>query len=43
MLDPESVWVDEFKKLGVELRLVSAATHRGLNELMQELSEKLFL
>jgi GTP-binding protein len=35
--------VDEFKRLGVELRLVSAATHRGLDELMQELSEKLFL
>ena len=32
-----------FKKLGVELRLVSAATHRGLDELMQELSENLFI
>ncbi len=35
--------VEDFKKLGVELRLVSAATHRGLDELMQELSEKLFI
>lgn len=35
--------VDEFRKLGVELRLVSAATHLGLDELMQELSEKLFI
>ncbi|MES1185144.1 MAG: Obg family GTPase CgtA, partial [Myxococcales bacterium] len=34
---------EEFKKLGVELRLVSAATHHGLTELMQELSEKLFI
>ena len=33
----------EFKKLGVDLRIVSAATHQGLNELMQELSEKLFI
>jgi GTPase len=35
--------VEEFKKLGVELRIVSAATHHGLTELMQELSEKLFI
>jgi GTP-binding protein len=33
----------EFKKLGVDLRIVSAATHQGLTELMQELSEKLFI
>ncbi len=33
----------EFAKLGVDLRLVSAATHLGLTELMQELSERLFL
>ncbi len=35
--------VADFKQLGVELRIVSAATHHGMNELMQELSEKLFL
>jgi GTP-binding protein len=35
--------VEEFKKLGVSLRLVSAATHAGLDELMQELSEKLYI
>jgi GTP-binding protein len=35
--------VGDFKKLGVELRLVSAATHQGLDELMQELSERLFI
>jgi GTP-binding protein len=35
--------VEEFRKIGVELRLVSAATHLGLDELMQELSEKLFI
>lgn len=34
---------EEFKKLGVELRLVSAATHQGLDALMQELSERLFI
>ena len=33
----------DFKALGVDLRLVSAATHQGLDELMQELSEKLFI
>jgi len=33
----------DFQKIGVELRLVSAATHLGLDELMQELSEKLFI
>ncbi len=35
--------VADFKQLGVELRIVSAATHHGMNELMQELSEKLFI
>jgi GTP-binding protein len=35
--------VQDFKKLGVDLRIVSAATHQGLDELMQELSEKLFI
>jgi GTP-binding protein len=34
---------EDFKKLGVNLRLVSAATHHGLTELMQELSEQLFI
>ena len=35
--------VEDFKKLGVNLRIVSAATHHGLTELMQELSEQLFI
>jgi GTP-binding protein len=34
---------EKFKSINVELRLVSAATHFGLDALMQELSEKLFL
>lgn len=33
----------EFEKLGIQLRLVSAVTHAGLDELMQELSEQLLL
>jgi GTPase len=35
--------VQDFTKLGVDLRIVRAATHQGLDELMQELSEKLFI
>jgi GTP-binding protein len=42
-LEAHPTLVDDFKKLGVELRIVSAATHQGLDELMQELSEKLFI
>ena len=34
---------EEFAKLGIELRLVSAATHDGLEDLMRELSEKLLI
>jgi GTP-binding protein len=33
----------EFEKLGVELWLVSAATHHGLNELVQQVAERLFI
>ena len=31
----------EFAQLGVDLHLVSAPTHEGLNALMQSLAEKL--
>ncbi len=34
---------EDFAKLGIELRLISAATHEGLDDLMQELAEKLLL
>ena len=33
----------EFEKLGVDLLLVSAATHKGLDEVVQYLAERLFL
>ena len=33
----------EFEKLGVDLLLVSAATHQGLNEVVQYLAERLFI
>jgi GTP-binding protein len=33
----------QFTELGIELRLVSAATHEGLDDLMYELAEKLML
>lgn len=33
--------VPEFAKLGIELRLISAATHAGLDDLMRELFERL--
>ena len=33
----------EFDKLGVDLLLVSAATHKGLDEVVQYLAERLFL
>ena len=33
----------EFAKAGLQLRLISAATHSGLDDLMQELGERLFL
>jgi GTP-binding protein len=33
----------EFEKLGVDLLLVSAATHQGLNEVIQYLAERLFI
>lgn len=33
----------DFKAIGIDLRLVSAATHEGIDDLMQELSEQLFL
>src|SRR6187431_1299611 len=33
----------EFEKLGVDLLLVSAATHQGLDEVIQYLAERLFL
>jgi GTP-binding protein len=33
----------KFAELGLELRLVSAATHQGLNDLLYELAEKLLL
>ncbi|HYQ46112.1 MAG TPA: GTPase ObgE [Polyangiaceae bacterium] len=33
----------EFAQLGIELLLVSAATHQGLDEVVQALSERLFL
>ena len=33
----------EFEAAGIELRLVSAATHEALDDLMQELAEKLLL
>ncbi|MET0794082.1 MAG: GTPase ObgE [Polyangiaceae bacterium] len=33
----------EFEKLGVDLLLVSAATHQGLDEVVQYLAERLFL
>ena len=32
---------DEFKELGIDLRLVSAVTHDGLEELMLELFQRL--
>ena len=34
---------EEFAAIGIPLRLVSAATHEGLDDLMQELTEKLLL
>lgn len=34
---------EQFAKLGIELRLISAATHEGLDDLMRELAEKLLL
>ncbi len=37
------MWVERFAERGIELRLVSAATHFGLDDLMQELAEKLLL
>ena len=43
VLEAYPALAEEFKKLGVNLRLVSAATHHGLTELMQELSEQLFI
>lgn len=43
VLEAYPTLVQDFKNLGVDLRLVSAATHQGLTELMQELSEKLFI
>jgi GTPase len=33
----------DFAAIGIELRLVSAATHEGIDDLMQELSEQLFI
>jgi len=33
----------DFAAIGIELRLVSAATHQGIDDLMQELSEQLFI
>jgi hypothetical protein len=33
--------VPEFAALGIELRLVSAASHAGLEDLMRELFERL--
>ena len=33
----------EFAEAGLQLRLVSAATHSGLDDLMQELGEQLFI
>jgi len=33
----------EFEQLGVDLLLVSAATHQGLNEVIQYLAERLFI
>jgi GTP-binding protein len=32
-----------FAELGTELRLISAATHEGLDDLMRELAEQLLL
>jgi GTPase len=43
VLEAYPTLVQDFKKLDVDLRIVSAATHHGLTELMQELSEKLFI
>jgi GTP-binding protein len=43
VLEAYPALAEEFKKLGVNLRIVSAATHHGLTELMQELSEQLFI
>jgi GTPase len=43
VLEAYPTLAQDFKKLGVDLRIVSAATHQGLTELMQELSEKLFI
>ena len=34
---------EDFAAIGIELRLISAATHEGLDDLMQELAEKLLL
>jgi GTPase len=34
---------EEFSRIGVELRLVSAVTHEGLDDLMRELAEKLLI
>jgi GTPase len=34
---------EEFSAIGVELRLVSAVTHAGLDDLMRELAEKLLI
>ncbi len=33
----------EFEKLGIDLLLVSAATHEGLDEVVQYLAERLFI
>ncbi len=33
----------EFSKLGKDLRLISAATHEGTQDLMRELAEQLLL
>src|SRR6187402_412491 len=43
VLEAYPALAQDFKNLNVDLRIVSAATHKGLDELMQELSEKLFI
>jgi GTPase len=35
--------VEDFKKIGIDLMLVSAATHQGVAELLQALAERLFI
>jgi hypothetical protein len=41
VVEAHAAAVPEFAAIGIELRLVSAATHAGLDDLMRELFERL--